>query len=104
MQARVSQALDLVNVIISQQFAGCGTRKISNFLTPIGDIFTQINRLTVFIQRKSRVWLIADTGLQFQLIDTFGNRLNRYIVRQLLALRIKIARMRHLFHGAGISS
>ena len=63
MQARVSQTLDLVNVVIGRQFARAAIGKIGHGLA-FGDfVFGQNFRLTVGVKGEGRMWLEADSRL-----------------------------------------
>jgi hypothetical protein len=98
MQSGVRQTLDLVNVIVGSEFTRPEQRKVRDTLTAVGNTLAQIGWLAVGIQRERRMRLVADAGSQGQLIDTFGNRLDRRIIRQGATIGGKVARMRQLLN------
>ncbi len=95
-QARMGEALHLVNVVVGCQLPTAGLGEIGESLTSVSDIFAQIQRLTVSIAGKGRMGLKADVRLQLQFINALGNLIDRRIGRQFTTLLIVKAGNRHL--------
>ena len=94
----MGQALDLVDVVVGTQRACPDFRKVRNPAATIGDAGTEITRIPLCIDRKSRMRLKADTRLQPQFVNTFGNPVCRRISCQRPTRSIEIARHRHLLN------
>ena len=101
MQARVRQALDLVDIVVGDQFAAAGLGEIGNHLDAAQFLGVQfaIDRLPGGVGSESRMWLVADARANANVVNAARDLGGRRVGRQLAALGVVIARYRHALTG-----
>ncbi len=92
MQARESQSLDLVDVIVGNQLARAGLCEVGNSVDAAqgSPVEIGINRFARFINRKGWMRLVADSRANTDFVDTLRDCFGRRIVRQRFAFGIEI--------------
>ena len=75
MEARVSEPLDLENIVLRAQFSCTGAGKITQFENPckVARIQPMIEKIALFVFSKSWVGLVADTRLYGDLVYRVDN-------------------------------
>ncbi len=103
MQARVRQALDLINVVGGRQLARAGLFEVPQLIhtREILRLEIVIARPTRSVLRKCRVGLIENARPDADLVHAVRHRVRVGIVGQALALGIQVDRPRHLDGSLG---
>src|SRR3954447_18124467 len=101
MEARVSQPLDLKNVILRAQFSRTGARKITQLenLRKAFRIQSMIEKVALFVFGKGWMGLVANTWLYGDLIHRMGNLSGGRGIRQAVSFFVEISGFRQLCGG-----
>ena len=101
MQARMRQALDLVDVVVGNQLAAAGHGKVGDGIDAVQlpGVEVAIDRLTLAVRGKRRMRLVADARTNANVVDAARDLRCRCIGWQLAPLGIVVARHRHALAG-----
>jgi hypothetical protein len=97
----MGQALDLVDVVVGDQFAAAGRGEIGDHLDAAQLLGVQfaIDRLPGGVGGKSRMRLVANARANVNVVNTARDLGGRCVGRQLAALGVVVARHRYALTG-----